>query len=632
MKRSQKVNKGAPSGLVISLIFHGVVFFLAGIFVVFQVLPKEEPVFEPPPPVERPKMKLKKPKVKVQKSSTPKPSSRIVAKVKTAKMPDIQIPDLVGTGTGLLAGTGLDGDFLDMPEIGEGVTVLGSTTSIGNDLVGTFYDFKRGRNGSWKGGYSTQEYLLIVNKFIKNNWNASTLSKYYRSPKKLYAQCVVIPPNRSDVAPAAFDPDPDNAAGGAWMVHYKGKLVHKDGITFRFVCSSDYFIVIRVDGEIVWAGVWNTPERYEDFQTLVGGMFNPMLSTRKQFMGNDRAMAGEWITLEPGAPKDIDIIIGDENGECGFVIAVEEKDAEYENGPQGKPILPIFRTAVLSHDMVDQIYRGLGDRQVCVTNGPVFCDYDAPSGGQNVVRKEKSQEIAPKEGRSIRTWSFKNGQTLEAVYVKTMFDKLVLKDADGKELTFEQAVMDLSDEDKEYLVLENPPAMKLDFRKSITRKNFSMVRGAEDRPPEQRANFGVLIKQDGSGDYPYPLTVDVHVIGKELKGNRYILLDRFSAPFQLKERHKSEFEYYSKRTVRMTDNWPDSTNYDRYGEQYFGFLIVVKDKRGKVIAMNGSNGWLEDHWRTLEERYVGNYMDDTAQRTYPTRPRSYIAAQASGRL
>ena len=38
------------------------------------------------------------------------------------------------------------------------------------------------------------------------------------------------------------------------MVHYKGKLVHKDGITFRFVCQADYFIVIRIDGEIVWAG------------------------------------------------------------------------------------------------------------------------------------------------------------------------------------------------------------------------------------------------------------------------------------------------------------------------------------------------------------------------------------------
>jgi len=373
MKKPKKVNKGAPSGLIVSLIFHGVAFFLAGIFVVFTVLPKEEPVFEPPPPIERPKMKLKKPKVKVQKSSTPKPSSRIVAKVKTAKMPEIQIPDLVGTGTGLMGGTGLGGDFLEMPEIAT-ISQLGTTTSVGNDIVGTFYDFKRPRSGRpTSAPLEKTDYMLRVNKFIEGGFRTASLAKYYRSPKKLYAQCLVVPPTDSTVAPAAFDTD--EAAGGSWLVHYKGKLVHKDGITFRFVCSADYFIVIRVDKEIVWGGVWNMENtRYEDFQTLVGGLYKPNLSTIEGFMGMDRSSKGEWITLEPGVPKDIDIILGDEDGACGFIIAVEEKDVEYERGPQGYPVYPIFRTAELSHDMVDAIYKDLTPGEVCVTNGPIFSD------------------------------------------------------------------------------------------------------------------------------------------------------------------------------------------------------------------------------------------------------------------
>ena len=129
-----KVSKGGPSGLVISLIVHAAAFFLAGLFVVFTVLKEEPPVFEQPPPVARPKMKLKKPKVKIKKSSQPKPSSRIVAKVKTAKMPEIQIPDLVGTGEGLLGGLGTEGgDFLEIPEIEE-VTIFGGKTSSGGDM------------------------------------------------------------------------------------------------------------------------------------------------------------------------------------------------------------------------------------------------------------------------------------------------------------------------------------------------------------------------------------------------------------------------------------------------------------------------------------------------------------------
>ena len=58
--------------LLLSILIHVALFLLAGMLVVFTVVKKEEPVFEPPKSVERPKMKLKKPKVKVKKSSKPK--------------------------------------------------------------------------------------------------------------------------------------------------------------------------------------------------------------------------------------------------------------------------------------------------------------------------------------------------------------------------------------------------------------------------------------------------------------------------------------------------------------------------------------------------------------------------------
>lgn len=379
LKKTDRVSKGAPSGFVISLIFHAAAFFVAGLFVVFTVLPKEENDFTVPPPVERPKMKLKKPKVKIKKSSQPKPSSRIVAKVKTAKMPEIQIPDLVGTGEGLLGGLGTGGEFMDLPEI-DTVSLMGAGQSIGNDLVGQFYDFKRARDGHWIAtdtdlNQDITSWLLKVNKFIKSGFNPSSLSKYYRSNRKLYATCLVVPPTHTSIGPSNFDTI--DSGGGFWIVHYKGKLVHKDGITFRFVCAADYFIVIRVDGEIVWAGVWNTPSRINDFRTLMGPLYNPRFDTRGSFLGNDRGMAGEWITLEPGVAKDIDIVIGDENGETGFAIAVEEKGKvdEYEKNIQGEPIYPIFRTAELSQDLIDQIYKNLPEGEICVTNGPIFRDF-----------------------------------------------------------------------------------------------------------------------------------------------------------------------------------------------------------------------------------------------------------------
>jgi Ca-activated chloride channel family protein len=62
-----------------------------------------------PEGVERPKMSLKKPIVKA--ASKPKPASRIVAKVKMSQMPEINIPDLTGSGDALLSNTEVSDDF-----------------------------------------------------------------------------------------------------------------------------------------------------------------------------------------------------------------------------------------------------------------------------------------------------------------------------------------------------------------------------------------------------------------------------------------------------------------------------------------------------------------------------------------
>ncbi|MEN8255290.1 MAG: hypothetical protein ABFR33_07455, partial [Verrucomicrobiota bacterium] len=85
----QKVTKGMPSAVLLSIAIHAALFFLAGMLVVFTVVKKKEIEFEPPKAVERPKMKLKKPKVKVKKTSRPKQAKHILAKVNPVNMPEI---------------------------------------------------------------------------------------------------------------------------------------------------------------------------------------------------------------------------------------------------------------------------------------------------------------------------------------------------------------------------------------------------------------------------------------------------------------------------------------------------------------------------------------------------------------
>lgn len=373
--KSGKMNKGAPSGFVASLLFHGAAFFIAGLFVVFTVVAKNEPEFVAPQPIERPKMNLKKPKVKIKKSSQPKPSSRIVAKVKTRDMPEIQLPDLMGSGDGLLSGVGLGDEFINIPEFST-VTLMGSTESIGTDLVGVYYDMKRWSNGNVN-GFDKLSFMSAVRKFIDRGWDESVLNKFYKLPRQLYVSALVVPVVPSSFAPIAFG-DENASEGSRWVVHYKGKLAHKEGITFRFWAAGDMFLIVRVDGKIVVASVWDfRDERRGHFQQVVGSAWTPHAVEHKQYICGlgQLAAVGDWITLEPGVAKDIEILVGDDAGQAAAYLMVQEKGVKYPSSVQGGPILPAFRTSELSHDMLDAVYPFLAkDEMICMTNGPIFND------------------------------------------------------------------------------------------------------------------------------------------------------------------------------------------------------------------------------------------------------------------
>ena len=363
------MSKGAPSGLVISLILHAVAFFVAGLFVVFTILPKPEPEFIAPPPVARPKMNLKKPKVKIKKSSQPKPSSRIVAKVKTAKMPEIQIPDIMGTGEGLLGGLGDGaGDFMDIPDLGE-MTVFGANTSIGSDMRVSYYNLNLLRSGN-AGSMSPGDYENVISDFIKSGFNKSELAKYYRSPRTLYATTIMIPLALSTVAPASFGEDLKYSY--CWAALFEGTLVHKDGITFRFWGASDDVLAVQVDGELVlnasfvadgtnpYAPWWLSPAPFS-----------------LQLLGNQYRRGSRWITLEPGVPHDLKAIVGESpGGEFAAQLLVEVEGKEYELNDLGSKIFEIFAMDTVSWELQDSIMLTLQEGEANVTNvTTIFRDY-----------------------------------------------------------------------------------------------------------------------------------------------------------------------------------------------------------------------------------------------------------------
>ncbi|MEN8254454.1 MAG: SHD1 domain-containing protein [Verrucomicrobiota bacterium] len=613
-KKSHKLVKGMPSAVLLSVAIHVGLFFLAGALVVFTVVKKREVEFKPPRAAERPKMKLKKPKVKIKKTSRPKPTTRIVTKINRASMPDIQLPEMSGMGEGLVGG--LEGFDL-MPDFSE-QTMYGAVQSIGNDLVGTFYDSKRGRDGKVLSGVDTSgdSWRSHIHKFLRRGWDTSVFSRYYRAPQKLYATSLVVPETRSSIVPLAFG-DAD-AVGALWMVHYKGQLVHKEAITFRFWGTADTFLIVRVGGEIVLASMYLSP--WEDFMgAVIGTLWNSdSADSRKYHMGNNTVMVGDWITLEPGVPLDMEILIGDNGGKACFMLAVEEEGVEYERNRQGGPILPAFRTTELSHDLLDAIYKNLYDGETSLTNGPVFCDYDIPS--RTATTNKEPEEVEPpmveaSATREMRTWTLADGRNVEAKMINIFAGKVVLENATGKIVKLPKDR--LSAGDIEYAELAEPPDFDINFLKNFRHVDFS---GSFydiqwwDRPPEDWGHYGFQLKQTSTGEYNHELHAEMFVVGKQWRRSKYTLLDRQKTSFIPAEQERRLYEFRSKRKVVIA---LDEYSNTAYGEDYYGYVVTVTDARGKLIALESSHKWLPDKLANLRKLSVGNFMDDDCIRTYP---------------
>jgi hypothetical protein len=588
-KKQQKVVKGMPSAVLLSILIHVGLFLIATTLVVFSVVKKKEVPFEAPKTVERPKMKLKKPKVNVKKSSRPKTTTRIVTKSNRASMPVIELPELGGIGDGL--GDGGLGGFDIMPDLGE-VTVFGAGQTIGNDFVGTLYDFKRTRDGR-STGIDPASFLFELAKFTKGDWQEADLSRYYRSPRKLYTTHFMIPTVSSDIAPAAFG-EP-SMMGYAWAAFYKGQIVHPEGGTFRFWAQGDDIIIVRLDGRIMVDGSVSDSGSLGSFRQILTGYENMTADNMKYYMGERQAAVGEWFKLEPGVPLEMEVVIGESpGGSFSAMLAIQEKGVEYPT-------------------------------EASCTNGPVFSDYagaEVKAALSNAVSAEAGMQVPGPEQNGepqIRTWAVSGDQALEAVYVVSLGDKVVLKTADGREVKINRNT--LSAGDIEYIELSSPPELEIDFRaKSSQRLIATRDAGVMGSAPEVlRWQFGAAVKQTSVGDYNQELTIEYHAVGRQvIDSNKYILLDRGSDRFTPTKQNKRSHSFLGGRTIELMKY---ITSRQSQGREYAGGVVVVRDKRGRIIHHKATKKWLWEHYEKLENLPIGAFMDDQCNRVYPSGPK-----------
>lgn len=196
----------------------------------------------------------------------------------------------------------------------------------------------------------------------------------------------------------------------------------------------------------------------------------------------------------------------------------------------------------------------------------------------------------------MRIWTSADGQTVEAEFVRFSMGKIVLKKADGKEISVPPSY--LSDDDQEYVITRippKPPRLKLDFSK----KAQTTAEYYDDH--RQKLRFTVKIMKASREPYEGKLKVELFVLGEDLGGGEKSML--------LRKVWEDVVLSSVPNDVLELSPAPITVHYDdqgyEYGTKYDGYAFFVFDDSGAVIASRASSKKLERQLEKLrsEELY-----------------------------
>ena len=369
---AQKRNSTLVS-IILSLLTVALIALLLAFYLLPQIIKTTDMIvmIHPAQIEEEPTPKPKKFNRSVTKPSSSSSSARVLTAM-TSSHTAIPVPDVDVTLPSLDFGHG--NDFGEGWEAGDGKFggsgSFGSTHRSSGGLEGIMYDFKKKRNGEdvpYEIANPT-EFVERAVRLQKSDFSESSLSRYFRAPQSLFLTHLAIPFSNAESGPSFFGADGDIKPSG-WMVHYQGRITVPRSGTYRFSGLGDDYLVLMLKGRMRLAACWS------DIQPAIAERWEPTKPTGEWLgpFGNMRLVYGDWVHLSEGEVIDIDLAIGERpGGKVGFILHVEEKGVDYRKDSQGRPILPLFATAPISHEEKQRITSEFGSYEIEWENAPVF--------------------------------------------------------------------------------------------------------------------------------------------------------------------------------------------------------------------------------------------------------------------
>jgi hypothetical protein len=231
------------------------------------------------------------------------------------------------------------------------------------------------------------------------------------------------------------------------------------------------------------------------------------------------------------------------------------------------------------------------------------------SSGENRMRIKSLQiallscflyHTAPAE---IRIWTDESGKKIEAEYVHTLGDKVILRQADGSELKV--SLDTLSKKDQKYAVLQAPPRIEIKASIDTDRENTGFGNRRSFQVQEESVQCKVEIKKTSPAPYEAPLRVELYLIGKPENKDFYTILEQSHSSFSFTQENEYKYSFVSD-PVNLTQIEAGREK----GIEYEGYLIVVKDKSGEALSMRASKTIFEKNATALMGSKKGIIFDE----------------------
>lgn len=210
----------------------------------------------------------------------------------------------------------------------------------------------------------------------------------------------------------------------------------------------------------------------------------------------------------------------------------------------------------------------------------------------------------------MREWTDKKGNKIEAEFNGVKDKKIVLVNEDGKE--YRVPLENFSNKDLEYLqgkvpdslfkrVLPKaaePPRLEIDFKK------ITDTGSTDDDSSYRNIDMvtKVAIAKKSAEPYTGKLKAQLFVIGFNKDEDRYIMLDTKEHEFNFKSEDEISFEgaHFIIREYMYDDD---------YSTQYEGYLVVILDEQGRVLAKRSNSSTFEKNYSKLSKFEKGSYFN-----------------------